>query len=69
MKNYLYFLSYKKRTFNLYYLSILNTFVGLGLTCLTTYHEVAGSIPGTSTNFRCGLGLERAPLSLARTIG
>ena len=37
--------------------------------CLTTDHEVAGSIPGTSTNFKCGLGLERSPPSLVRTIG
>ena len=36
--------------------------------CLTTDHEVAGSIPGTSTNFKCGLGLERGPPSLVRTI-
>ena len=33
-----------------------------------TDHEVAGSIPGTSTNFKCGLGLERGPHSLVRTI-
>ena len=26
--------------------------------CLTTDHEVVGSIPGTSTNFKCGLGRE-----------
>ena len=32
-------------------------------------HEVAGSIPGTFTNFKCGLGLERGPPSLVRTIG
>ena len=31
--------------------------------------EVAGSIPGTSTSFKCGLGLERGPPSLVRTIG
>ena len=37
--------------------------------CLTTDHEVASSIPGTSTNFKCGLGLERGPPSLLRTIG
>ena len=36
---------------------------------LTTDHEVAGSIPGTSTNFKFGLGLERGPPSLVRTIG
>ena len=24
----------------------------------TANHEVAGSIPGPSTNFKCGLGLE-----------
>ena len=34
-----------------------------------TDHEVAGSIPGTSTNFKCGLDLERGPPSLVRTIG
>ena len=39
------------------------------LACLTTDYEVAGSIPGTSTNFKCGLGLERGPPSLVRTIG
>ena len=38
------------------------------LACLTTAHEVAGSIPGTSTNFKCGLVLERGPPSLVRTI-
>ena len=37
--------------------------------CLTTDHEDAGSIPGTSTNFKCGLGLEQGPPSLVRTIG
>ena len=40
-----------------------------GLACLTPDHEVAGSIPGTSRNFKCGLGLERGPPSLVRTIG
>ena len=35
----------------------------------TTDHGVTGSIPGTSTNFKCGLGLERGPPSLVRTIG
>ena len=39
------------------------------LACLTTDHEVAGSIPGTSTHFKCGLGLERGPPSLVETIG
>ena len=39
------------------------------LACLTTDHEVAGSIPGISTIFKCGLGLERGPPSLVRTIG
>ena len=32
-------------------------------------HEVAGSIPGTYTNFKCGLGPERGPANLVRTIG
>ena len=32
------------------------------------HSEVADSIPGTSTNFKCGLGLKRGPPSLARTI-
>ena len=40
-----------------------------GSTCLTTDHEVAGSIPGTSANYKCGLGLERGSPSLVRTIG
>ena len=35
--------------------------------CLTTDHEVAGSIPGTSANFKCVLGLERGSLSLVTT--
>ena len=35
----------------------------------STDHGVAGSNPGTSTNFKCGLGLERGPPSLVRTIG
>ena len=43
--------------------------VDLGSACLTTGHEVVGSIPGTSTNFKFGLGLERGPPSLVRTIG
>ena len=37
--------------------------------CLDTDHEVAISIPGTSTNFKCRLGLERGPPSLVKTIG
>ena len=41
--------------------------VGL-VVSMTTDHEVAGSIPSTSTNFKCGLGLERGPPSLMRTI-
>ena len=36
---------------------------------LTTDHGVTGSIPGTSTNWKCGLGLERGPSSIVRTIG
>ena len=39
------------------------------LTCLTTDHEVAGSISGTSINFKYGLGLEWGPPSLMETIG
>ena len=38
------------------------------LPCLSTDHEVAGSIPGASTNFKCRLGLERGPPSLVKTI-
>ena len=34
---------------------------------ILTDHEAAGSNPGTSTNFKCGLGLERGPI--VRTIG
>ena len=37
--------------------------------CLTADKGVASSIPGTSTNFKSGLGLERGPPSLVRTIG
>ena len=33
---------------------------------VTTDHEVAGSIPGTSTNFKCGLDVKRGPPSLVR---
>ena len=40
-----------------------------GSACLTTDHEVAGSIPGISTNFKCGLGLEWGPPSLVMTTG
>ena len=29
--------------------------------CLTTDHEIASSIPGTSTDFKCELSLERGP--------
>ena len=36
---------------------------------MTTDQEVAGLIPSTSTNFKCGLGLEWGPSSLVRTIG
>ena len=39
-----------------------------GTACLATDHEVAGSIPGTSTSFKCELGLERGPPSLVRKI-
>ena len=41
----------------------------LGSESLTTDHEVAGLIPDTSTNLKCGLGLERGLPSLVRTIG
>ena len=50
-------------------LLLLTVSLVLWLACLTTDHGVAGSIPGTSTNFKCGLGLERGPPSLVRTIG
>ena len=36
---------------------------------LTTDHEVTGLIPGTSTNFKCAVGLERGTPSLVKTIG
>ena len=35
---------------------------------LVLFHGVTSSIPGTSTNFKCDLGLERGPPSLVRTI-
>ena len=40
-----------------------------GLVVTMSDHEVTGSIPGTSTNFKPGLGLERGPPSLMRTTG
>ena len=46
----------------------ISIIVGIGVS-MSTNHEVAGSIPGTSTNFKYGLGLERSPPSLVRTIG
>ena len=48
---------------------ILKMTIILLLACLITDHEVAGWIPDTSTNLKCGLGLERGPPSLLRTIG
>ena len=39
------------------------------LVCLNTDHEVAGSIPGTSANFKSELSLERGQPSHVRTIG
>ena len=48
---------------------IIIIIVSLRVSILTTDHEVAGSISGTSTNFKCGLGLERGQPSLVRTIG
>ena len=39
--------------------------------CIFSFHdhEVADLIPGNSTNFKCGLGLERGPPSLEWAIG
>ena len=48
---------------------IKNSLIGLGISISATDHDVAGSIPGTSTNFKCGLGLKQGPPSLVRTIG
>ena len=39
------------------------------LACKTTDRDVADSIPGISTNIKCGLILERGPPTLVRTIG
>ena len=47
----------------------MNYYYYLGSSCMTTDHEVAGSILGNSTSFKCGLGLERGTPSLVRTIG
>ena len=41
----------------------------VGLVVSMSDHEVAGSIPGTSTNFKFGIGLERGPPRLVSTIG
>ena len=48
---------------------IMTTSLVYWLACLTTDYEVAGSIPGISTDFKCGLDLERGSPSLMRTIG
>ena len=45
-----------KRTIFIWFIIIIIIII---LECLTTDHKVAGSIPGTSTDFKCGLGLER----------
>ena len=47
-------------------LLLLLLFCLAGLVISMPDHEVAGSIPGTSTNFKCGLGLGRGPPSLVR---
>ena len=52
-----------------YFLNYIYVFKKKWSACLTTDHEVAGSIPGTSANFKCGLDLERGSPSLVRTIG
>ena len=52
----------------IYFETFLVPFLVQWLSCLTTDHEVAGSIPGTSTNFKYGLGLERGPPNLVTTI-
>ena len=43
--------------------------VGLGVSISDYWSWGRGFDPGTSTNFKCGLGLERDPPSLVRTIG
>ena len=55
--------------YHYYYYYFLFIFFIFFTECLTSDHEVAGSIPGTSTNFKCGLGLERGLPSPVRTTG
>ena len=40
-----------------------------GNSCYHQSKHFHSSIPGTSDKFKCGLGLERGPPSLVRTIG
>ena len=53
----------------IWYSFLLDLLIGLGVCMSDTDHEVAGSIPSTSINFKCGLDLKRGPPSLVRTIG
>ena len=48
---------------------ISDRLVGLVVSMSDYDHEVAGSIPDTSTDFKCRLGLDRGPAGLVRTIG
>ena len=52
-----------------YYVLLISFKIPLGVSMCVTNHEVADSIPGTSTDFKCGLGLERGPPSLVRILG
>ena len=51
------------------YIVVEDRLAGLAISMSDSDHEDAGLIPGTPTNFKCRLGLERGPPSLVRAIG
>ena len=48
---------------------IIDRLIGLVVSMSDYWSYGRGFNPGTSTNFKCGLGMERGPPSLVRTIG
>ena len=44
-------------------------FLPVGYLIINFFSKISSPFPGTSTNFKCGLGLERGSPSLVRTIG
>ena len=47
----------------------MTTSLAEGSAFLIVNYEVAGSIPGTNNDFKCGLDLERGTPILVRTVG